>query len=230
MANTYFNFKRFSVNQDRCAMKVGTDGVLLGATADGGARILDIGTGTGLVALMMAQRFPDAVVTGVDIDKDAAIQAQENVQASPFADRVTILEADIASFAPCSTFDCIVCNPPFYENALSCPDERRSTARHTSALPFEVLMRKVADLLSDDGLCTIIVPTDCLPRIEEECAYCNLFVVKKLFIKTTARKSPKRVIVTIGRHPSDIASSTQCLTEDGKKSTWYQDVCKDFYL
>lgn len=230
MANTYFNFKRFSVNQDRCAMKVGTDGVLLGATADGGARILDIGTGTGLVALMMAQRFPDAVVTGVDIDKDAAIQAQENVLASPFADRVTIQEADIVSFAPCSAFDCIVCNPPFYENALSSPDERRSAARHTSALPFNVLMRKVADLLSDDGLCTLIIPTDCLPRIEEECAYCNLFVVKKLFIKTTARKSPKRVIVTIGCHPSDIASSTQCLTEDGNKSAWYNDVCKEFYL
>lgn len=230
MANTYFNFKRFSVNQDRCAMKVGTDGVLLGATAEGGMDILDIGTGTGLVALMMAQRFPEASITGIDIDEGAFIQAQKNAAASPFAERITIEKADITAFTSCSPFDCIVCNPPFFENALSCPDSQRAMARHTSALPFNVLLQKVAALLSEDGRCTIIIPTDCLGRIEEECAYNNLFVYKKIFIKTVERKLPKRVIVTISKHCATLNSSTQCLMENGQRSTWYEEVCKDFYL
>ena len=95
MSNSYFRFQQFTVHQDRCAMKVGTDGTLLGAWARGGRRILDIGTGTGLIALMMAQRFPQAVVTAVDIDEDAVGQASENVAASPFAGRIAVEQADI---------------------------------------------------------------------------------------------------------------------------------------
>lgn len=230
MANTYFNFKKFSVNQDRCAMKVGTDGVLLGATAEGGRNILDIGTGTGLVALMMAQRFPYATVTGIDIDDDAFTQARENALASPFAERINIKKADITSFTSSISLDCIVCNPPFFENALSCPDSQRAMARHTSSLPFNALIQKVATILSEDGRCTIIIPTDCLGRIEEECAYNNLFINRKLFIKTVEKKLPKRVIITIGKRCIPQESSTQCLMENGQRSTWYNEVCKDFYL
>ena len=95
MANNYFEFKQFTISQDKCAMKVGTDGTLIGAWANGGKNILDIGTGTGLIALMMAQRFPDAKVTGIDIDSLAVEQASENVRRSPFAERITIIRTDV---------------------------------------------------------------------------------------------------------------------------------------
>ena len=112
-----FTFKRFTVSHAKCAMKVGTDGVLLGAWACGGRRILDVGTGSGLVALMMAQRFVDAQVTAIDIEPGACLQARENVAASPFADRVSVVEASLQAFRG-GEYDAIVCNPPFYAGTL----------------------------------------------------------------------------------------------------------------
>ena len=108
-------------------MKVGTDGTLLGAWAlasAGPCRVLDVGTGTGLIALMMAQRYPEAQVIAIDIDEKAVFQAQENVLASPFADRIQVLEADVQTFEDSEKFDSIVCNPPFFEDSLVCPDSR----------------------------------------------------------------------------------------------------------
>ena len=117
MANGYFQFKQFTVRQQHCAMKVGTDGTLLGAWSQASAglcRVLDVGTGTGLIALMMAQRYPEAQVIAIDIDEKAVFQAQENVSASPFADRIKVLEADVQTFEDSVKFDSIVCNPPFF--------------------------------------------------------------------------------------------------------------------
>ncbi len=230
MSNTYFKFKQFTVHHDRCAMKVGTDGVLLGATAYGGKCILDIGTGTGLVALMMAQRFPLARVTAIDIDNMAVEQARENIAASPFHDRIDIINGDISDYKKECEFDCIVCNPPFFEDSLRCPDAGRATARHTETLPFHVLIDSIANLLSEDGVATIIIPTDSMTRIESECAYANLFIKRKMFIRTVERKMPKRVLISFGKHSSETEVCTQCLMEHGERSAWYVDVCKDFYL
>ena len=154
MRNNHFNFKQFTVYHDLCARKVGTDGVLLGALADGGKRILDIGTGTGLIALMMAQRFPGAHITGIDIDRDAVLQAQSNVAASPFANSIDIIQTDFADFTTTDTYDSITCNPPFFENSAPCPDEKRSMARHTASLPFSTPISKTARLLADNGVMT----------------------------------------------------------------------------
>ena len=134
MRGDSFTFKQFVVRQDRCAMKVGTDGMLLGAWAEmdkPDGRVLDIGTGTGLMALMMAQRYPEARVTAVDIDEMAVSQAVENVKASPFADRIEVLQADVNAFETEKKFDSIVCNPPFFNNVLICPDSQRTQARYT---------------------------------------------------------------------------------------------------
>ena len=128
MANDYFKFKQFTVRQDRCAMKVGTDGTLLGSWANGGESVLDVGTGTGLIALMMAQRFPCAKITAIDISNDAFLQAEENVLASPYSDRISVLNIAFQQL-PHSIYDSIVCNPPFFENSLLCPDPERSMAR-----------------------------------------------------------------------------------------------------
>ena len=145
-----FTFKRFTVNHGKCAMKVGTDGVLLGAWATGGRRILDVGTGSGLIALMMAQRFADAGVTAIDIEPGACIQARENVAASPFADRIKVVEASLQDFRE-GEYDAIVCNPPFYSDTLKSKTAERTMARSAETLPFADLFRHVARLKSASG-------------------------------------------------------------------------------
>ena len=161
MGSDSFRFRQFELRQDRCAMKVGTDGTLLGAWAlmpgEASGRVLDIGTGTGLIALMMAQRYPEAEVTAIDIDAGAVSQARENVAASPFARRVTVMEMALQQMGetspvadqPSSRYDAIVCNPPFFVNSLVCPDARRTAARHASSLPLTDLAAAASVLLSD---------------------------------------------------------------------------------
>ena len=164
MAKGYFQFKQFTIYQQHCAMKVGTDGTLLGAWAlasSGACRVLDIGTGTGLIALMMAQRYPEVMVTAIDIDAAAVGQAMENVMASPFAERINVYEADVQTFENMEMFDSIVCNPPFFEHSLTCPDAQRTEARHTVSLNYHQLVDAVFRLLKDDGRFSVIITSDC---------------------------------------------------------------------
>ena len=175
MGAPYFRFKQFTVWHDRCAMKVGTDGVLLGAWAgqerlgetqvNHPRNILDIGTGSGLIALMLAQRFPQARITGIDCDKDAAMQAMENFTGSPWADRLRAVRTGLQDFCrdtatAAERFDLIVSNPPFYDNTLTNPDSRRCAARHTGGLPHDELLLLSAGLLSDTGVFSLIVPSE----------------------------------------------------------------------
>jgi len=148
-----FRFKQFAVRQDRCPMKVGTDGVLLGAWAEvrpGDRRMLDVGTGTGLIALMLAQRSA-AWITAVDIDVECATQAAENFAASPWADRLDAVSVAVQRYDPVEKFDLIVSNPPYYVDSLLSPDEGRNTARHAAGLPFGELAAAVVRLLSPGG-------------------------------------------------------------------------------
>ena len=154
-------------------MKVGTDGTLLGAWANApqnDARILDIGTGTGLVALMMAQRFPKAQVTGIDIDEDAAQQAQENVAGSPFANRIMINREDATKITDKAGYDAIVCNPPYFVDSLTCPENQRTLARHAVSMNYEQLMQTSYKLLKNDGLFSIVIPTENNDAIESAAA------------------------------------------------------------
>lgn len=146
-----FAFKKFVIHQDRCAMKVGTDGVLLGAWANGGSRILDIGTGTGLIALMMAQRFAEATIDAVEIDAEAAAQARENVATNAYADRISIAETAIQLYPTHHKYDAIVSNPPFFIDSLLTPNAQRTTARHACALKYCELFAAVKVLLDSDG-------------------------------------------------------------------------------
>ena len=148
-----FRFKHFSVEQNRCAMKVGTDGVLLGAwvpVRDTDRRVLDIGTGTGLIALMLAQRTAGARITALDVDPACAEQARENADASPWGGRIETVCAPVQAFGA-EPFDLIVSNPPFYDNSLPSPDAARTTARHTASLPFAELLDAVGRLLAPEG-------------------------------------------------------------------------------
>lgn len=156
-----FQFKEFGIRQEQCGMKVGTDGVLLGAWAWGGRRILDIGTGTGLIALMMAQRFGTAQVDAIDVDEDACRQASENIAASPFADRVSVACARLQDYnVGDALYDAIVSNPPFFLETLKSPDPQRAMARHADSLPFADLFAGVARLLSETGVFSVVVPVE----------------------------------------------------------------------
>ena len=244
MSNSYFQFKRFVVRQERCAMKVGTDGTLLGAWARGGQRVLDIGTGTGLIALMMAQRCPEALVTAVDIDADAVRQARENVAESPFAERITVVEGDINTLALPNSgnhishlspliylFDAIVCNPPYFNDSLTCPDEQRTTARHTTTLTYRELMAAVARLLSADGEFSVVIPCDCKARLEAEAALAGLSKTRECSVRTTPRKTPRRFLLAFRKHPVAVETTEGVLeTEPGQRSDWYHALTNDFYL
>ncbi len=244
MSNNYFQFKRFVVRQERCAMKVGTDGTLLGAWARGGQRVLDIGTGTGLIALMMAQRCPDAQVTAVDIDADAVRQARENVAESSFAERITVVEGDINTLTIPNSgnhishlspliyhFDAIVCNPPYFNDSLTCPDEQRATARHTTTLTYRELMAAVARLLSDDGEFSVVIPFDCKARLEAEAALAGLSKTRECSVRTTPRKAPRRFLLAFRKHPVAVETTEGVLeTEPGQRSDWYHALTNEFYL
>lgn len=235
MSNNSFTFQKFTIHQDRCAMKVGTDGVLLGAWAHGGKRILDIGTGTGLVAIMMAQRFANAHVTAVEIDHNAALQACDNASCSPFASRIGIVETSVQNFDVYDTqlFDSIVSNPPFFTDSLKNPDSQRATARHADTLPYRDLFTAVKRLLAEDGEFSAIIPSDCLTSFIAEAYLAHLVPIRRLAIRTTPRKQPKRHLVSFG-HTSSASNATneeQCLMNpDGSQSEWYINLTSDFYL
>lgn len=234
MAKGIFEFKQFTIHQEECAMKVGTDGTLLGAWAsvkEGLCRILDIGTGTGLIALMMAQRYPEAEITGIDIDKKAVFQAQANVEASPFAHRVHIQQADICSFTA-KSFDSIVCNPPFFVDSLSCPDARRSQARHAETLTYKTLMHAVSRLLCDKGLFSVIIPTDYRTQLLSEASIVGLIMSRECLIKTIPEKTPKRSLIEFRKEPVAMVDITTEVLEikSGQRSDWYYNLTKEFYL
>lgn len=228
MSNDFFKFKRFTIVQSHCAMKVGTDGTLLGAWARGGNNVLDVGTGTGLIALMMAQRFPQADVLGIDIDEAACRQAEANVAASPFKARIVcrgLLEQR-------GIFDSIVSNPPFFESSLECPNQQRTQARHTSSLSYRDLMQHTFKLLSDNGEFSLVIPANCKSRIEEEAFLSGYFKVRECSVKTTPQKPYKRYLMAFGKHPVLEVENTIGLIEEspGKHSEWYDKLTGDFYL
>lgn len=230
-----FRFKQFEIRQDRCAMKVGTDGVLLGAWASGGRHVLDIGSGTGLISLMMAQRFPDAEVVGIDMDEAACEQARENVAASPFAQRVSIEHCRLQDYLLAGEpflFDSIVSNPPFFVNSLKNPDGRRAMARHADALPFHDLLVGVKRLLSEDGVFSVIVPAEAKEMMVMEACVAGFRLVRQCAVKTVERKNPKRYLLAFSRHRlGEVEMTTELMTEkSGQRSAWYQKITSDFYL
>lgn len=235
MANDYFKFKHFIVHQQRCAMKVGTDGTLLGAWAHAPeipCRILDIGTGTGLIALMMAQRFPKANVLGIDIDPEAVAQATENVMNSPFSERIVIRYMDITRFEDNDGFEAVICNPPYFENALACPDAQRTTARHMVNLTYEKLIQSVCKLLKNNGFFSVVIPSDCRQELESYARLKGLFLSRVCLVRTTPKKEPKRQLIEFRKLVVNKINISEEIIESSPnvRSMWYQQLTNDFYI
>lgn len=227
-----FQFKQFTVSQDHCAMKVGTDGVLLGAWAHGDARILDIGTGTGLIALMMAQRFPEASIDAIEIDHDAATQAKENVARSPFTERIHVIETSLQQFEPATHYNIIVTNPPFFSHSLKSPDDSRRLARQTDSLPFSAIFTFAVQYLTPNGELSAIIPTDYLEEFSQEAFMHGMFLCRQYAVRTVERKPAKRSLVAFSLTRPKVFDKQEVVLMDkeNERSAWYSKLTKEFYL
>ena len=219
MPTPFFHFKQFTVWHDQCAMKVGTDGVLLGALAqvkDSTQTILDIGSGSGLVALMLAQRCESATITAIDIDEGAFRQTLFNFSASPWSLRLTAAQSSVQEFSNNNknSFDLIVSNPPFFTDSLKNPDIARSTARHNDTLSFNELLFHASLLINKTGSIVMILPVSdkkmCVKCAENYGLYCCTSVV--IFPKPGA--SAKRVVLTFSKNNSPKKNSELTIETD----------------
>lgn len=232
MPNPYFRFKQFTIHHDRCAMKVGTDGVLLGAwtNAKNIKNTLDIGTGSGLIALMLAQQNRDLLIDAIDIDNNAVEQARENVMRSPFSAQVRCFNTSLQEYAlSCEQkYDLIVSNPPYFEQSLKSPKKNRSIARHTDSLSVDELIRLSSELLSHNGRLSIIYPFEYKNYLLEQD---QLFVTRVTNVYPVPDSLPKRVLVEFSKQRSSLKENDLLIE---KKRHIYSDefisLAKDYYL
>jgi tRNA1Val (adenine37-N6)-methyltransferase len=236
VANDYFQFKQFRVVQNLTAMKVGTDGVLLGAWAKHPEpkHILDIGTGTGLIALMLAQRFVHAMIEAVEIDSEASTQARENFLASPWAERLRVHNLDFSDYASTEStkFDLIVSNPPFFTNSLKANDAQRNLARHDESLPLHTLIGTVASLLSKQGQLALVLPTDRLQEATEFAQKESLFASEIVHIRSVLHKPSKRCLVKFCPQATHTEFAELVIETKGRHqySAEYLELLKDYFL
>ena len=260
--NLGFQFKQFFVAHDRCAMKVGTDGVLLGAWAEPAVskvrpasafRILDVGTGSGLMALMLAQRFPEAHIDAIDIDEAAVEQAAENFAASPWSDRLHAYCAKLQEWSIANSqfsilnsqlYSLIVSNPPYFQNSLKNPDKGRRTARHTDTLTYSELLHHSARLLNENGTLALILPAEAETEVRELAHNEGLFLTRTTHIFSKESKPARRVLMAFEKSKyryndistyqtsgNPVSEDTLVLEDDkGDRSAAYREITKDFYL
>lgn len=231
-----FHFKQFSVDQTGCAMKINTDGVLLGALADTDkpSSILDIGTGTGVIALMLAQRFADAHIDAVEIDESAAITAESNFKASPFADRLTVFPVSFSDFFanhPDKKYDLIVSNPPFYINSLQSPGAKKNLAKHAGDGFFEGLISGVAEHLTENGICSLVLPIDTAELVKALAAQHQLYPQKIISVYSFKDDESHRKILALGFGEGESVEEKLVIYDSPKiYSKQYQEVLKEFLM
>lgn len=235
MSSNSFVFKQFEIKQDKCAMKVGTDAVLLGAWADAtqAKRVLDIGTGTGILALMIAQKS-EAQICAIDIDIDSYQQAIENIHYSLWKDRIQIFHSSIQEFSKTinEQFDLIITNPPYFTDAYKAKEISRNNARHTDELPFEILIECVCKLLQPQGVFYIILPFAEAQIFKNMAKQNNLCLVQSMRIKTKADKEPKRLLMKYS-FEQKIQEETEIVIENDDRHHYtkeYIELTKDYYL
>lgn len=230
-----FKFKRFSVLNGEAGLKVGTDGVLLGAVAGldfHPERILDIGTGTGVVALMLAQRTEDsaATITGIDISSKAT--AAVNFACSPWAERLEYINISLAYYMDSDpqAFDLIVSNPPYYDNSLECPDSDRNLARHIDEMSYREVITFSNDFLSEEGRLSLVLPRNEEPRLMRFAASFGFFPIRVTYIRTRDTKGPSRIVAEFSRTRTKMESVWLTMSDAEGYTDEYRQLTKDFYL
>jgi tRNA1Val (adenine37-N6)-methyltransferase len=235
VGNSWFQFQQFRVEQDRCAMKISTDAVLLGTLVQSHSpkRILDIGTGTGVISLMLAQRFPQASLTAIELDPEAAGQAAKNCQQSPFSERLTVLQGRFQDFPVEELFDLLVSNPPFFPDHLPASNPKRNQALHTDSLSFEELLHKASQLLEPSGSFWVILPPRQMQDFFQYAKGNGLFPRTRVGIRDSAAKPIHREVVgfTFSEPLTSVLSMELLLkNEDGSYSEDYRNLISGFLL
>jgi tRNA1Val (adenine37-N6)-methyltransferase len=233
--NNYFQFKQFRIHQEKSAMKVNTDGVLLGAWSrvEGAKTVLDIGAGTGLISLMIAQRS-EAIITGIEIEKNAAEEANQNVQNSLWNNRISILHTSFQDFASTTQliFDIIVSNPPFFSNSLKNTNPHLSIARHNHLLPFPDIITGAKKMLSENGNLSMILPFTSTKEFVEKALIENLFLTRLTEIKPFPDKKLNRCLLEFGKKQKAL-EKTQISVFNHSRADYtdeFKILARDFYL
>lgn len=228
-----FQFKQFAVRHEKSTMKIGTDAVLLGAWANpfGARRILDIGTGCGIIALMLAQRNLEADITGIDIDMESIAEATNNAKNSPWHKRIAYENTSLQSFYPTTPFDLIVSNPPFFQSGTTSPIAARKSARHTTKLSFSTLLHNASRLLSANGNFSVVVPESAQKEFIAVAKTLKLHLNQITFFKPLSKKKVERVMMNFCRNKTVCKESTLIhYQDDGAWTKEYIGLTKDFYL
>jgi len=232
-----FQFKQFKVNQDRCAMKIGADSVLLGAWCpidNNPFSVLDIGAGTGILSLMLAQRSNALQIDAIEIDENAYEQCVENFESSPWGDRLFCFHAGLDEFVeePEDKYDLIVSNPPFYSEDFKTGNEQRDLARFQDAMPFEDLVEAAHLLLSENGIFAVIIPFKEEEKFINLCGNFELFPIKVTRVKGTPNTPIKRSLLAFKRYELSILTADELIIETARHQYTedYMDLTKDFYL
>ena len=241
MRAPFFRFKQFTVWHDRCAMKVGTDGVLLGAWCPlpprASASVLDIGTGSGLIALMIAQRMQSSEVNAIDIDENAVKQAKYNFEHSPWSKRIYAHHSTLQNWNIGKNFtkyDLIVSNPPYFKSSLKNPTQARATARHTDTLSYRELIYHSARLLSQEGILALVLPAEAEQEILLLTQEYNLIPTHITYVHSKPGKDVKRILMAFSHKDTTISSlqtsNFYIESETSPRSKEYQELTKEFYL
>ena len=232
-----FNFKQFTIQQDRCAMKIGTDGVLLGAWCpidNNPFSVLDIGAATGILSLMLAQRSNAEQIDALEIDEDAYEQCVENFEASPWSDRLFCFHAGLDEFVdePEDEYDIIISNPPFYSEDFKTDNSQRDLARFQDALPFEDLVEAADLLLSENGIFAVIIPFKEEERFIDLCAEVELFPIKVTRVKGSHNTPIVRSLLAFKRYELSVLTVDELVIEINRHEYTddYINLTKDFYL
>lgn len=238
MANTYFQFKQFRITQQYSAMKVTTDGCLFGAWVAEKVsllkpmRILDIGTGTGLLSLMLAQKEERILIEAVEIDNLAAAEAKDNFTNSPWKDRLNVIESDIKEFSlgEDKRYDFIVSNPPFFDNDLKSNSSKRNLAMHSQLLSLEELLAAIKRLLNDNGSFTILLPCHRTESFERMALEEGFYLKEKVLVKQTPLHSPFRSMLLFTKSSKETVEKEISIKESDNYTSAFSSLLKDYYL
>lgn len=228
-----FKFKQFKLSHHNSTMKVGTDGLLLGSWADvsNDKRILDVGTGCGLIALMLAQRNTDAQIDAIDIDEQSVNEANLNFLTSQWKNRVMAFEASVQEFEPKQKYDHIVSNPPFFENGSPSPVYERHYARHTETLPLKVLIKNADRLLNVEGMLSVIIPNEIEIAFVENGFKNGLHLIRRTLFHSKQDNKPERSMLCLSKIKKPIIENTLVhYNQDGSWTEGYKNLTQDYHI